>query len=162
VWKDQTFESLAQFQLALDQSRGLYNNQYPSQSAHCQGSPALSVFPSATHTGRPYHYDLERELFDLKRVDAFLAGRVWARKVASNGAVHIGGFYYLMGTSWAGQSVSVRFLPDSRSFRFESEQGQILIILPALGIEQDQLIGTFPAHLPLPVGFQFVLPLPGV
>lgn len=162
VWKDQSFAQLEQLQQALDAQCQMYNTQYPSQAAHCQGSPPLSVFPTAICTGRPYHYDLEWDLFDLNRVDAFLAHLVWTRKVATNGTIHLGGFYYILGQDWTGQTVSIRFLPASRSFRFENAQGADIATLPAQGLEIDHLIGSFPAHLPLPVGFQFALPLLGV
>lgn len=162
VWKDQSFTQVEQLQQALDEQCQLYNTLFPSQAAHCQGSPPLTAFPTASETGRPYHYDVEWDLFDLKRVDAFLAGFVWTRKVGTNSTVHLGGFYYIVRKNWIGQTVSVRFLPASRSFRFESAQGDESISLPAQGIEKDQLIGTFPAHLPLPVGFQFALPFQGV
>ena len=72
------------------------------------------------------------------------------------------GLPYILGSFWKGQSVSVRFLADSRSFRFEDTQGALIKILPALGLEKEHLIGSIPAHFPLPAGFQFALPLPGV
>lgn len=158
VWKDQTFDQLEPFQQALDHHRQLYNQQYPSEAAHCHGKPPLSVFPTAHTTGRPYHPDLEWDLFDLKRVDAFLAERVWTRKAAKNGIVYLGDHYYILGRIWKSQSVSVRFLPESRSFRFQAKDGLLIVDLPALGLEKEHLIGLIPAHLPLPVGFQFSLP----
>jgi transposase InsO family protein len=157
VWKDQHFERIEQLQQALDQQCQRYNQEYPSQAAHCHGNPPLSVFPTAITTGRPYHPDVEWDLFDLKQVDAFLAQFVWTRKVASNSAVHIAGFYYLLGSAWIAQSVSVRFLSDTRSFRFESAEGIEIKILPAQGFEKEHLIGTIPVHFPLPAGFQFAL-----
>lgn len=117
----------------------------------------MTAFPTASTTGRPYHPDLEWDLLNLKCVDAFLAQFVWTRKVASNGAVHIASFYYILGKAWISQTVSVRFLPASRSFRFESADGNEIKVLPAQGFEKEHLIGTIPAHLPLPVGFQFAL-----
>jgi hypothetical protein len=68
---------------------GLPNEQYPSQSAHCHGKPPLVIFPTASTTGRPYHPDLEWDLFDLNRVDAFLAERLWTHKVMKNGVVNL-------------------------------------------------------------------------
>lgn len=162
VWKDQTFERVEQLQQALDQQCDRYNQAYPSQAAHCHGFPPLSVFPTARTTGRPYHPDLEWDLFDLQRVDAFLAQFVWTRKVAQNGVVHLAGYCYGLGTAWKDQSISVRFLPVSRSFRFEDAKGALIIILPAQGLEKEHLIGSIPAHLPLPAGFQFALPSLGV
>jgi len=152
VWKDQSFERAEQLQQALDQQCQLYNQAYPSHAAHCLGSPPLVVFPTAVTTGRPYHPDLESDLLDLKRVDAFLN-----RKVAQNGTVHIAGIYYTLGCSWKAQWVSIRFLPDSRSFRFEDTHGTEIKVLPAQGFEKEHFIGTIPAHQPLPAGFQFSL-----
>jgi hypothetical protein len=162
VWKDQTFVLVDQLQQALDQQCQLYNEHYPSQAAHCHRSPPLVAFPTAHSTGRPYHPDLECDLLDLKRIDAFLARSVWTRKVADNGSVHLGDHYYLLGKFWKGRSISIRYLPNLRSFRFETDQGALISILPALGIEKEHLIGLISAKIPLPVGFQFSLPLQGV
>ena len=162
VWKDQTFDQLEPFQLALDYHRQIYNERYPSQATHCHSYPPLSVFPTARTTGRPYHPDLEWDLFDLKRVDAFLAERVWTCKVAINGTVHLGDHYYILGRIWKSQVVSIRFLSASRSFRFQAKDGSLILDLLALGLEKEHLIGLIPAHIPLPAGFQFSLPLQGV
>jgi hypothetical protein len=162
VWKDQPFDRIEALQQALDDQCQLYNHAFPSQAVHCHGRPPLSVFPTAGSTGRPYHPDLEWELFDMQRVDTFLAQFVWTRKVARNGVVHIAGECYSLGKARKGQFVAVRFLPGSRSFRFESADGAEIMVLPALGFEKEHLIGTIPVHFPLPVGFQYALPLPGV
>jgi transposase InsO family protein len=162
VWKDQIFDQLEAFQQALDHHRQVYNEQYPSQAAHCHGQPPLVAFPTACSTGRPYHPDLEWDLFDLKRVDAFLAQQVWTRKVGSNGLVYLGDQHYILGRIWKGQSVSVRFLTETRSFRFQTQKGELIADFPALGLEKEHLIGLIPAHIPLPPGFQFSLPLQGV
>lgn len=162
AWKDQTFERLDLFQQALDHHRQVYNELYPSEAAHCHGHPPLSVFPTARSTGKPYHPDLEWDLFDLSRVDAFLAERVWTRKVAKNGTVHLGDHYYILGANWIAQFVSIRFLPETRSFRFQTKDGLLILNLPAQGLEKDHLIGSIPANFPLPAGLQLFLPLPGV
>lgn len=162
AWKDQTFEHLDLFQQSLDHHRQVYNELYPSQAAHCDGHPPLSVFPTALSTGRPYHPGLEWDLFDLSKVDTFLAKRVWTRKVNTNGTVHIGDHYYILGRIWKNQSVSIRFLPDTRSFRFQTKEGLLISDLPAQGLEKELLIGLIPANIPLPANFQLFLPLPGV
>jgi len=162
VWKDQTFEQVAQFQQALDDHCQLYNHQFPSQSAHCHGVPPLVAFPTARTTGRPYHPDLEWEMFDLDRVDAFLAGFIWTRNVAKNGMVYLGDQYYYVGYKKKSQPIAIRFVPASRSFHFQAADGSDFIDLPALGLEKEHLIGSIPAHIPIQLGFQYALPLPGV
>lgn len=158
VWKDMSFDQIEPFQQALDYHRQSYNEKYPSLAAHCHGKPPLSAFPSARTTGRPYHPDLEWDLFDLKRVDTFLAEHVWTRKVAANGTIHIGDQYYILGRKWKTKIVSIRFLPASRSFRFMTTDGSEIAVLLALGLEKEHLIGIIPAHTPLHLGFQFALP----
>ena len=162
VWKDQTFETVKQLQQALDQQCDRYNQEYPSQTAHCHGAPPLSVFPTARTTGRTYHPDVEWDMFDLKRVDAFLAQFIWSRKVAKNGVAYVADHYYDVGSAWKGRSVVVRYLADSRSYRFEDAKGALIKILPAQGLEKEHLIGLIPAHFPLPAGYQFAFPSLGV
>jgi hypothetical protein len=158
VWKDQTFEHLIQLQQALDDHCQLYNQAYPSLAAHCHGKPPLLVFPSAFSTGRPYHPDLEWDSFDLQRVDAFLAQFVWTRKVAKNGIVFLANYYYYLGNHLNRQSVSIRFLPETRAFRFLRADGETILDRHIQGLEKDHIIGSIPAHIPLPFGFQYALP----
>jgi transposase InsO family protein len=162
VWKDQSFEKLDALQSALDYHRRVYNEQYPSQSAYCHGKPPLVIFPTASTTGRPYHPDLEWDLFDLNRVDAFLAERLWTRKVMKNGVVNLGDHYYILGRQRKSQVVSVRFLAGSRSFRFQAQEGSLIAERPAEGLEKEHLIGLIPIHIPLPIGFQLPLRLGGM
>lgn len=159
VWKDQSFERLSDLQQALDYHRQAYNTLYPSRARHCHGCPPLSVFPTAHSTGRSYHPDLEWEIFDLARVDAFLAGFVWTRKVACNRTVHLGDQYYTLGKDWKSLWVSIRFVPETHNFHFQSVDGSLSIDRPALGLDKAQIIGLIPPHFPLLAGFQFSLPL---
>jgi transposase-like protein len=162
VWKDQTFEQISALQQALDYHRHSYNAYYPSQAKHCHGLPALSVFPTAHSTGRPYHPDLEWDLFDLSRVDAFLAQQVWTRKVASNRTVFLGGQYYSLAKEWKSLLISIRFSPLTRAFHFQSADGSLSLDLPVRGLDKEHILGLIPAHVPLPAGFQFAFPFMGV
>jgi transposase InsO family protein len=162
AWKDQAFDQVEQLQNALDHHRQRYNEDYPSHAAHCHGQPPLQAFPGAITTGRPYHPSLEWEHFDMRRVDAFLAPCVWTRKVAANGVTCLGNQHYLLGRNVKSRTVSIRFLPDSRSLRFDAADGTLIKILPILGLEKAHLIGLIPADIPLPVGFQYSLPFSGV
>ena len=62
-------------------------------------------------------------MFDLERVDAFLARQVWTRTVSQTGTVSVTAHRYTLGRPFAGQTVSLTFLLDSRSFRFETAAG---------------------------------------
>lgn len=162
VWKDVPLDTLAQFQLALDNGRHRYNTQLPVQASDCQGRPPLTVYPYAQHSGRPFHPDREWLLFDMQRVDAYLARFVWTRKVTVKGEVTIHKHRFRVGVPYIGQTVSVRFIPDSRMFRFQAKDGTVISEKPVLGLNKQDIIGRIPAEIPALDFFQLPLPLEGV
>lgn len=81
----------------------------------------------------------------MERVDAYLAQRVWKRKVSENGTVSVASENYSVGREHAGQTVAVTFQSDTRSFRFESADGELLDELPAIGLDEADLIRRQPA-----------------
>lgn len=161
-WKDQAFENVNQLQDALDLHRKRYNTEYPSQAAHCAGSPPLMAFPDAHASGRPYHPAYEWDAFHLERVDAYLATFIWTRVVMTNGRVNIGNHHYHLSNQLKGQTASIRFQPATRSFCFQTLDGTLIKEMPVLGFEKEDLIGFLPADLALPANYQFPLPLVGV
>jgi transposase InsO family protein len=162
TWKDETFAQVPALQTALDDRRQRYNTELPVTAADCAGQPPLRVHPVARFSGRPFHPELEWELFDLNRVDAFLAQQVWTRHVGEQGQVGIGADHYYLGRVRAFQTVTVRFQPGTRTFRFEAADGTHLATMPARGLDQADLIGFKPRAEPAPLIFQFPLPLVGV
>jgi len=162
AWKDQHCDTVEQLQTLLDQCCQRYNSEYPSQAAHCEGRPPLEVHPWAEHSGRPYHPDLEWELFDMDRVDAYLASHVWTRIVSQSGQVNIGRYYYQVGSIHGKETISVRFVPDQRTFRFEASDGSWVIEHPAIGLDKADIIGRIPTEPAWPIVFQLPLPLEGV
>ena len=162
AWKDELFAQVPALQTALDDRRQRYNTELPVTAADCDGHPPLSVHPSARCSGRPFCPDLEWHLFDLKRVDAFLAQQVWTRHVGEQGQVGVGSDHYYLGRDHAFQTVTVRFQPGTRTFRFAAADGTHLATLPARGLDQADLIGYLPLPDSGPLIFQFPLPLVGV
>jgi len=163
VWKDTHFCTLEHLQLALDDSRHRYNHELPVQASNCHGKPPLVVYPYAQHSGRPFHPDLEWDLFDMHRVDRYLSEFVWTRKVWSSGKVRIAGHSYSIGRDYASQKISVRFVSGSRSFRFQAQDGTVLSEQPARGLDKGDIIGRIPLGVvPSPLFFQLPLSLEGV
>lgn len=162
TWKDETFARVPALQTALDDRRQRYNTELPVTAADCDGHPPLSVHPTARFSGRPFQPELEWQLFDLNRVDAFLAQQVWIRHVGEQGSVGIGADHYYLGRARAFQTVTVRFQPGTRTFRFEAADGTHLATMPARGLDPADLIGYLPLADPGPLIFQFPLPLVGV
>ena len=162
AWKDETFAHVPALQTVLDDRRQRYNTELPVKAADCDGQPPLSVHPTARFSGRPFHPELEWALFDLQRVDTFLAQQVWTRHVGEQGQVGVGSYHYYLGRDHAFQTVTVRFQPVTRTFRFESADGTHLATMPARGLDQADLIGYLPLTESSPLIFQFPLPLVGV
>ncbi len=162
AWNDETFAQVPALQTALDDRRLRYNTELPVKAADCAGHPPLSVHPTACFSGRPFQPELEWLLFDLNRVDTFLAQQVWIRHVGEQGQVGVGSDHYYLGRDHAFQTVTVRFLPATRTFRFESADGTHLADIPARGLDAADLIGDMPLTESRPLIFQFPLPLVGV
>jgi hypothetical protein len=76
--------------------------------------------------------------------------------------VGVGSDHYYLGRDYAFQTVTVRFQPVPRTFRFESAAGTHLADMPARGLDQADLMGYLPSTESGPLIFQFPLPLVGV
>jgi transposase InsO family protein len=162
VWNDVCADSLAQLQQQLDQSRQRYNQHLPVQAAHCLGRPPLLAYPLAQHSGRPFRAELEWCLFDLQRVDQYLASQVWIRQISQSGSVSLADHLYYLGRALPQQKVAVRFNPVQRSFSFQAVDGRLLAELPSVGLTQADLIGYARPSKPPAVSWQLPLPFVGV
>ena len=162
TWKDELFAQVPNRQAALDEQRPRYNTDYPATAADCDGQPPLCAHPTARFSGRPFDPALEWLLFDLNRVDAFLAQQVWVRHVGEQGQVGIGSDHYDLGRDQACQTVTVHFLPATRTFRFDLADGTHVADFPARALDKADLIGYAPLTEGGPRIFQFPLPLAGV
>lgn len=162
AWKDEHFDGLDDLQATLDDRRQRYNQELPVHAADCQGRPPLDAHPEARHSGRPFHPALEWTLFDMARVEAYLAARVWTRQISASGNVGIGHHVYYVGRAHPNQTVSVRFLPATRTFRFQLADGTRVAEQPAVGLDKVDLIGFMPLEEAFPLAWQLPLPLQGV
>lgn len=136
--------------------------QLPSRAKGCAGAPPVMAHPELLQPRRPFQPEHELALFDLQRVDAYLATFTWQRKVGKTGQITLGGRhqYYSVGRAYARRQVLVRFDPSDRHFVFfdaddpEAEIGR----RPPRDLDVTDLTGlaTWPAglgpqQLPLPL-----------
>ena len=98
----------------------------------------------------------------MDRVDRYLSSFVWTRKVGSDGKSTIARHVYSVGRDYAGQTVSVQFIPCLRSFRFKAQDGTVLSEKPARGLGKEDIVGRIPLDVPSPFFFQLPLSLEGV
>jgi transposase InsO family protein len=122
--RGQEIVSLTAFQQLLDQAWYELAFALPSYAHQCAGRPPVVAHPELLSQPRPYQAHLEWSLFDLQRVDRFLAQFTWRRKVSASGQVSLGGQhrYYSLGRTYAQQEVWVRFDPLDRHFVFFSDR----------------------------------------
>ena len=138
----QPLPNLGALRSALDQARYMHNYVLPSNAGDCQNRPPMEVHPEVLRPLRPYHPAAELALFDLARVDRFLAQFTWSYKVSKVGQVSIAGHTYSVGIAHAGQQVDVRFDPQDRHFVFHDGQtGRFIKRCPAKGLDVATITG---------------------
>jgi hypothetical protein len=115
---DQEFNGADDLQQQIDADWHELNAECPSRAKGCEGLPPLVAHPELLNPRRPYQPEWELALFDLSRVEAYLAQRTWLRTVSKVGQVSLGGYRYGLGVAWAGQTVSIHFQMSAREFVF--------------------------------------------
>lgn len=112
--------AVEQLQHILDQAAYELNYELPSRAQGCDGRPPIAAHPELLQPRRPFQAEHELALFDLQRVDAYLATFTWQRKVGKTGQITLGGRHqrYSVGRLYARRQVLVRFDPADRHFVF--------------------------------------------
>ena len=155
----QELASLAAFQRFLDQAWYELAFALPSYAYGCAGQPPVSAHPELLHQPRSYQAHLEWVLFDLQRVDHFLAQFTWSRKVTASGQVSLGGqhHYYSVGRAYAQQLVWARFDPADRHFIFFADVSatQLIVRRPAHHLTVADLTGLPPVPQQLALALIF-------
>jgi transposase InsO family protein len=140
--RPQPWADLSAFQTDLDRARAAHNSLLPSQAGDCQNHPPLQAHPEVGQPLRPYHPSAELALFQLGRVDAFLARFHWTYQVSSSGQVLIAQQAYSVGVASAGQRVDVVFEPQARSFAFhDGKSGTFIKRHSAKGLDVATITG---------------------
>ena len=116
--ENQAFENAAELQKQVDADWQELNHECPSKARGCNGKPPLEAHPELLRAQRPYRPEWERELFDLQRVDHYLAEFTWTRTCTSVGQLRMRKVRYSLGSAWAHQNVAVTYDPEQRQFVF--------------------------------------------
>jgi hypothetical protein len=135
--------------------------ELPSQAEGCRGRPPIVAHPELLQPRRPFQASHELSLFDLQRVDQYLASFTWVHRMSSSGQVAIGPHRtrYTVSRTHAGQDIEVRFDPQDRHFVFSplGQPEQVIRRCPAKGLDVADLtglevwpLGTGPQQLILP------------
>jgi len=95
------------------------NAVLPSRGRHCRRKPPLLVYPHAAHPRRWYRIAEELDLFELARVQAYLAQGTWLRHTSSKGQFSFHIQKYNLGVRFRSQWVKVTYSP-TRLFQVTS------------------------------------------
>jgi putative transposase len=115
----QTFSGPAHLQQQLDADWHELNWECPSRAHDCQGQPPVVAHPQLLRPRREYRPEWEERLFDLARVEAYLASQgSWLRTVSGRGQVTLASQWYVVGMAWRHQTVSIRYDLSQHDFLF--------------------------------------------
>lgn len=151
--------SLAELETRLEQAWYELAFALPSHAHDCAGRPPVVAHPALLQPPRPYQAHLEWSLFELQRVDHFLAQFTWSRKVTASGQVSLGGqhHYSSVGRPYANQQVFARFDPTDRHFIFSlaDDPWQTIARRPARHLDAADILALNrePQQLPLDLKF---------
>ena len=112
----------AAWETKLEWAARVQREEYPSIA----GQSRLATYPELKGRPRPYEREQEEELWELERVEAYLAAGKWPRVVSQRGQISIYGKAYEVGRAVGGQSVWLRFDPEEHAWVIEGRDGQEL------------------------------------
>lgn len=111
---------VSDLQLTVQQAARELTFALSSHAKSCNDRPPVSAYPELLTPLRPYQLAHEFALFDLSRVDAFLASFHWLRQTDKVGTLQLGGHKrrYCLGRKYAYVQCYIRFDPADRQLVF--------------------------------------------
>lgn len=89
------------------------NAVLPSRGRHCHRKPPLQVYPQAAQPRRWYRSAEELDLFELERVQTYLAQGKWLRHTSSKGQLSFHAQKYNLGVHFRSQWVQITYSPSA-------------------------------------------------
>jgi hypothetical protein len=132
----------------LEWAARIQREEYPS----LQGRSRLEAYPQLRCTERPYRVEDEPQLWDLKRVDAFLAEGVWYRRADRYGLISLYNRNRCLGKAYQGQEVAVRFDPETRHWVVSDLEGNGIVRLIATELSRERIMDLEVGHRRPPRG----------
>lgn len=127
--------SAAELQERIDRMDDWQRRRYPFR----EGRSRLEWWPELTHSGRRYQTGQESEQWDAKSVKDFLSEFVVPRRVDSSGMISIYNRNHYVGKSSVGNTVHVRYDPQSEEWIIADERGHQLRTRPADELGADRI-----------------------
>jgi len=141
VLQGRPFGDIAALQAATDQALADRCQQLPSRHPGCAGRAPAVAFPDLLEARHPYQAECERQLFDLARVDAYLAQWQWRRQVDRSGQISLASRNQRIGQRYQGQVVKMHFEPATRTFICSLASNEIVARLTLVEVSADYILG---------------------
>jgi len=135
------FADLLLLQAQSDQALDDRRCHLPSRHKGCHRSPPAQAYPHLMTPRRPYQVQHERALFDLHRVDKYVAQWSWQRQVDVTGKISLANRNHLVGRLYRGQVVKVHFDPLTREFVCASVDQTEIARLQLSELSLDYILG---------------------
>jgi hypothetical protein len=121
----------------------LQRERYPGRD----GRTRLQRYPELTQIRRPYTEQSEEDLWQLDRVDAFLAERSWIRRADRYGSIWLYNRGRYLGKAYAGKEVQVQFDPATRQWEVsDGSSGDPLVRLAAEELSRERILSLDVSH----------------
>lgn len=117
------------------------NERLPSRARACHGQIPIQAHPEALKPKRPYHRDLEDDLFDMQRVYRYLAGGRWLRNASEKGQFKFANRVWTVGRKQGIQPVVITFDLPAKQFIVQTATGQELKRLPSDWLTENVIRG---------------------
>ena len=105
------YSSLSQWQELVDYERWRMNAILPSRGRHCQRQPPLLVYPQARQPYRFYRLADESLIFQMARVEAYLAQGKWLRRSNGQGQFWLNNQVFHLRVAYKKRWVQITYLP---------------------------------------------------
>ena len=122
---------------ALDWVCRVQREQYPA----IRGRTRAEAFPRLGTPRRAYRLADEAALWDLARVDGFLARGCWRRHADGNGVISLYGHGHSVGRPWAREELVVRFDEAKRCWSVFDQGGGLIKELSARELTRERILG---------------------
>jgi hypothetical protein len=143
MWADpKACRTRGELKSRLQREALVQRERYPSIA----GISRIQAYPELQHSGRPYAPAEERRMWDLTRVDQYLAAGVYHRRANARGFIYLYGWSRGLGRAHRGQEVSVRFDPSTREWVVSDHQGQELKRLAADELSRERILTLNVGH----------------
>lgn len=122
------FSALSEWQEVAGYETWRMNVVLPSRGRHCHRKPPLLVYPQATQPRRYYRIADERAVFDLERVETYLAHGKWLRHTSSKGQFSFHVQKYNVGVRFRSQWVQLTYSQHDGMFHVTSSTASDVLL----------------------------------